>query len=353
MLMEFYQIDNFILELLSITYTAIVIIFLFYTNIKTLNKAQARYFSFFPLRTDPSLPEVHSGLIIEDFSLFDITNNVFILEGFVWFSYNQKLIDKKCLTTFTCKRGTIEELLEQDEYTKDTITYTFFKIRLRFSTDLYYRSFPLGDHSIHIILEYPSYLLTCITLKTREESLSIIHPFIPGWRLETESAIAKMDRRGYDSKSICYPALVFTISCIREGIRKLVIIALPLFFAFFIGFLALTLNPEKYPQPMITLSVASLTGLLAYRFVIERISPNVSYFTLTDYIFNIFLIHAFITFLITLALLEGTHRFPSYVIPLKVSAIILIQVSLVSMFSYLMYRWKKFPTTRSNQDKSL
>ncbi len=349
MAMHFYQIDNFLLELLSISYTAVVIIFLFYTNIKTLNNVQisAQPSPFYPLAENANVPEVHIGLIIEDFPLFDITGNSFILEGFLWFSYNADAINKKYLTAFTCRRGKVAELFEQDEYVKDGITHTFFKIRVQFSTDLYYQSFPLGNHAMHLILEYPSSILSNMSLKTTKESLAITHPRIPGWYLKVEDAYAQMDRRGHNSNVVEYPTLVFTVSCIREGTRKLFIIALPLFFAFFIGFLALTLNPEKYPQPMVTLSIASLTGLLAYRFVIERISPNVSYFTLSDHIFNIFLIHSFIAFLVMLALLEGAHRFPEYVVPLKISSIILIQISLIATFGFLIYHWKKFASTRS------
>ena len=62
-----------------------------------------------------------------------------------------------------------------------------------------------------------------------------------------------------------------------------------MFFIFFIGLFSLTLDPTKELRAVLSLSVASLTALLYYELVIERITPSVDYFTISDQIYTLLL----------------------------------------------------------------
>jgi hypothetical protein len=53
----------------------------------------------------------------------------------------------------------------------------------------------------------------------------------------------------------------------------------------------LTFNPySSTGGNTISVSIATITAIIAYRFVIERISPAVGYFVLSDYVFILLLI---------------------------------------------------------------
>ena len=77
------------------------------------------------------------------------------------------------------------------------------------------------------------------------------------------------------------------------------IIFIPLFFAAFLSLLSFVMNVENVVGKF-RLSISAVTALLGYRFVIERIMPQVSYFTSTDSIYTFLLIFTFIIFLIQL-----------------------------------------------------
>ena len=46
-----------------------------------------------------------------------------------------------------------------------------------------------------------------------------------------------------------------------------------------------------------SIAAASIPALFAYRFVIESLSPNVSYFMVSDYLFFLYLLLSLLTFL--------------------------------------------------------
>ncbi|MBA3752528.1 hypothetical protein H0X06_07155, partial [Candidatus Dependentiae bacterium] len=82
------------------------------------------------------------------------------------------------------------------------------------------------------------------------------------------------------------------------GIRRLVTILFPLMLIFYISIFTFSINPITNLRSIISLSSASITGLLAFRFVIENLSPKVGYFMISDYLFFLLLGTTCIVFLV-------------------------------------------------------
>ena len=78
----------------------------------------------------------------------------------------------------------------------------------------------------------------------------------------------------------------------RFGTRQLISILLPLLLIFYITVFCFSIEP----QTSIGLSTGSMTAIIAYRFVIENLSPASGYFMLSDYLFFLILSACFITF---------------------------------------------------------
>ncbi len=94
--------------------------------------------------------------------------------------------------------------------------------------------------------------------------------------------------------------MVFSLDLAKQGMRKVFLIMLPMLILFILASFSFLLDPKKLAGSILGLSTGTLTGLIAYRFVIERVEPNVGYFTLTDHVFNFFLVAIFIIYLVNL-----------------------------------------------------
>jgi hypothetical protein len=345
----FSQLDSLVFEIASMSVTGAVIVALFYKNIKKFNTANPKpevssISSLMPYSATQA-NSVKAGLFVKDFPRFDIIGNDFIVDAIVWFEYNPQQISPEALEDFTFEKGTLIHKSALNTVLSEALSLTSCRIRLQFSTNLNHQFFPLGDHRIFLVLNNYNISAHTIVFATSPSCLSLAKLYIPGWRAighDAESGYYKtqLDPENQATATL-YPRVIFSIDFARNGSRKVFIVMLPLFLAFFLGFLALTLNPLKHSRSMTTIAVASITGLLAYRFVIEKISPNVGYFTLTDHLYDIILTYTFIAFLINLALIEAYDINPWLIAVSKITAILTIEVSLIITFYYLLYKWRR------------
>ena len=72
----------------------------------------------------------------------------------------------------------------------------------------------------------------------------------------------------------------------------------------FMAFFSFGCNPPQESTRMLTLAMSSMTGLLAYRFVLQNLTPKAGYFILSDCFFFLLLALVFLVFCLALVVLK-------------------------------------------------
>lgn len=283
--------------------------------------------------------KVKVGLYIYDFPKFNLISNEFSFRGLIFFEFDPALITLETIEKFRITRGEIKYKSEPFmSFTEDgSKIYVQFEISVNFKTDLNFRRFPFNDHSINIILDHELIAPEEIIF---DSSIDIfrIDPkiYLPGWyvvnrivtpgcfEVELEEYIRKMD--------ICHSRVLFTVDCKRSGIQEGLSIFLPLLLIFFLAVFSLSIDPKNYYSTISSISIGSVTGMLAYKYVIDNISPNVGYFMLSDIIYFLLLGAVTLIFFINSRVYEFTGKQKAYI-----SAFIYFFV--IAAFIYLFKFW--------------
>lgn len=244
------------------------------------------------------------GLYVVNFPEIDFVSNNFIFDAIIWFEFDPALISLDTVAKFSFEKG---EILQKSESYTQIVENKFFArydIRVKFKTDLDYTFFPFDDHIMHISLVnravQPSEMIFRSYTSYFKLSRSIS---FSGWEIYDatvktgyfESSLDKFDKH----KKVLHPKAVFDIYLKRSGVRNIMLILLPLFLIYILSLFALTFDPTRHAGTMLALSSASVTSLLAYRFVIENMTPKVGYFVLSDQIFILLLAITLMVFVFT------------------------------------------------------
>jgi len=249
------------------------------------------------------------GLHIRNFPEFDFVSNKFEFDGILWFEFDPALISLETISKFTFDKA---DLIKKSEpYTKliDDKFFARFDIRVRFNMTLDYQFFPFDDHRMFITLINRFVPPNEVMFRSGEIDFSIADEVkISGWEIEDREV-----RVGYaqdyleahePQKTVLYPKIVFSIDFRRSGIRYILLIILPIIIIFFMGLYSFAFDPQKQSAMITGLAIGGITSLLSYRFVVERLTPQVGYFVLSDYIFTILLFFALIEVLLGLAIVN-------------------------------------------------
>ena len=102
-------------------------------------------------------------------------------------------------------------------------------------------------------------------------------------------------------RKIKKPRVVFVVDFKKVGIKKILIIFIPIFAAVFFALFAFLMSFNNYIGKF-TLSVSSITALLGYRFVIQKMMPKIGYLTVTDKLYLFFLFFSIAIFIFQLLL---------------------------------------------------
>ena len=254
--------------------------------------------------------QVRTGLYIKSFSKFDFVTNNFVMEAVVWFEFNKNEITLETIEKFSFERS---EILSRSE---PKVTMDGNKINVKYNvivslhTNLDFERFPLEDHclSIELINEFVS--PNEMYFDDDVDSLSFViddEVFTADWQVESLRAFSGYTALHYDQyredKKIGIPKAIFIIDFKKAGIKKMLIIFVPLFATVLLAFITFLMSFNSYISK-ITLAATAITALLGYRFVIENMSPRVGYFTITDKFFIFFLVLSFFIFLFQLFLVR-------------------------------------------------
>jgi hypothetical protein len=254
---------------------------------------------------------VEVGLFIRSFSVFDMIKGSFTFTGSIFFKYDPNTIKLEEFNDFTFSKGEILEKSVPQTMLVDGKIYVRYDIKVSIVSALEYQRFPLDSHRIDIgvinrafsasSLNYLSFVGKNTRFHVNQESVAET----PQWKM-----LRKFVRYGgigenFDTYSkeavLYYPVAYFTLEYVKKGMKNALIIVLPIILMLFISLFAMALDPTKYKTTSISLATTALSAIIAYRFIIEKISPEVAYFMLSDYLYFIFLIAIFVLFLLSFA----------------------------------------------------
>ncbi len=251
---------------------------------------------------------IKTGLHINHFEQFDMVKGDFLFTGIVWFELSSGAFDIAKLSKFTIEKGEILSKSEPiTERTQNSLLVRY-NIRARFRSTLNYDLFPFDDHRVFIIFSH-KHLPNEIFLHSSDK-LFIIKPdsSLLGWQQLGKKVVNGYTRSQIDpadeTKTIYNPSIIFSIDYKRYSMRYMLAILFTLRIIFFIALYSFCLEMAG----AIRLSVGSITGILAYRYVIDRLSPSVGYFIYSDWMFYVFLGGVFFSFLFNLAAGFNPHR---------------------------------------------
>lgn len=249
---------------------------------------------------------VKVGLQIKDFPIFNMTRNEFEVSGVLWFEFDPTQISLATISKFSFEKGYILSMSKPyTQVTGDGKLFAMFDLRLKFTSNLQYNDFPLDSHTLYIVLDNNN----VSSYEMRFESSWNEFVVLPNMKTLGWNEIDRQVQVGYsqsrldnydETKSFFNPRVVFSIEYLRSGLRYALLIFLPLLLIFYLMLFTFSIDPEKHGSSIISLSTGGITAILAYRFVIENLSPQVGYFMLSDHVFFLFLGGVFVIFLINM-----------------------------------------------------
>ena len=294
------------------------------------------------LSASGAVAHVKAGMFFYDFPVFDMVKNNFLVDAIVWFQFDPTVISLDAVGKFSFEKGTILKRSEPSTKMINDELFARYLVRIKLSSTLDYKYFPMDDHRLYIVLT--NELLTPSELRfvVSEAGLGISPTvYTQGWRpvgkaVRSGYAIAKLD--SYDeTKVVKTPRAAFIIDFGKPGLRKVLLIFAPIFLLLLMGLSSLFFDHEKGARAILSLSVGSLSGLLGYRFVIEKLSPEVSYYTLTDHMYTMVLGLLFLLVLFNMFIMRKEYTL--LVRKIKFAIFVGIEVLVIAVWYYLLYHW--------------
>lgn len=290
----------------------------------------------------PTAQEVHNsvciktGMSITDFLKFDAIKNDYSINAIIWFVYNPAQITQESIDNFSFTKGDV--LKKSDAKISnlpDGNTMAQYHVRVQFTTIPNYKRFPLDDHYLYLNVTNDTLNGEKVIFEVDAADYTLSpNLYAPGWAIAEHEA-----RAGYaithlsSTQTIKQPKVVFSIGLSKQDYRQLLLIILPLLLIFYFGIFAFSIKDIALA---ITLILASVSGLIAYSFVIQTLSPAVGYLMLSDYMFLLFLGIIFTIFFVTALNATPEHIVSRKTVEMiKGISIIVIYAALIGLWFYL------------------
>jgi len=290
--------------------------------------------------------KVKSGLYIKDFTDFDPVKNVFVIDALVWFEFYPHSVSLDMIEKFSFKRGTIlKKSAPNTTLIKDKL-FASYNVKVKFSSNLNFQNFPFNDHRIYLVLTNEFVTPEELRYEGVESGISVSPEIYTGGWINVGSTI----RYGYNivqfeednpSNTISRPVVMFLIDYSQTGVKNIFLILIPILIMYFMAFFSLSMDVKRHTKIIMQLSIGTVTALLAYRFVIERLSPEVGYFVISDYIYLFILVMVFFVFLLNMYAIRVSGKLP-FTIKLARGVITIIShLLLLTLVYYLLFIWGK------------
>lgn len=279
---------------------------------------------------------IQTGLTITDFLKFDAIKNEYQVNAIIWFSFDPKKVSLDVIEKFSFTKG---DLIKKSDpvitQMPDGKTTALYYIRVQFTTIPNYKRFPLDDHYLFLnVTNTALNKVNAIFDVAPDGFLLSENIYVPGWKIVEHSA-----RSGFASvmnapgSTVMQPKASFALGLSKQDYRQLLLIILPLLLIFYFGIFAFSIKDIVLA---ITLVLASVSGLMAYSFVMQTLSPQVGYLMLSDYMFLLFLATIFIVFFVTALDATPEHILSKKaVLRIKGITIIVLYATLIILWYYL------------------
>lgn len=241
------------------------------------------------------------GLHINSFSEFDIINNNFVFTGILWFELYPQTASLDELRNFTIEGGRFTYISEPSIHIRNKRMIAYYDVEGEMTSYLDYTYFPMDTHRLYFTILHRGIRPQEAIFTTSRRNCIFKPDLISfGWRgfnIHAHSGIREAQLDRYDtSKMREHPAALFSIDIGRSSTRYMSSILMPLLFLVYLTTFTLSVSFRGAMR----MSVGAITAILAYRFVIENMSPSPGYFMLSDYFFLAALFTTFLIFFINI-----------------------------------------------------
>lgn len=279
--------------------------------------------------------KIKTGFSITDIIKFDILKNEFVVNAIIWFAFDPEKVDLETLEKFSFTKGEVVKKSDPVIVKRsDNQTIATYYIRIQFGTVLDYARFPLDDHRLFLNLTHYSVNAQNMIFEVAPADYIVSdNVYIAGWQIVGHVVKSGYSENKMGDQAIDQPKVIFSLDVSKQDLRQLLLIFLPLLLIFFVSIFAFSIKDIVLA---ITVILASISGLLAYAFVIQTISPLVGYFMLSDYFFIFVILSIFIVFLITVLYAAPEHIASKHALDtIKSIAIPVLYVLLIGVWYYL------------------
>ena len=301
-------------QIASIIISIFILIGLLYYSHSLFSSADPKpnILPILPTTAEKKITEIKAGLFINGFPTFNTIKNEFIMKGILWFEFDPHLITLDHIEKFSFDRGTILEKSKPKTKILNDSLFTEYKIKVQFESNMDFHLFPLEDHQIHIVL-MNTFLDSRETVITSYDTNLLMNKdiFTSDWKninknVEFGYGISNLDEHDPQMSSF-YPIVLFTLNFQKSGMKKGLLLFLPLFLAFFLAIYSLMIKIE-HSDAIISFSIGSVSALIADLFVIQKMSPDVSYFTIIDSVYSLLLVCVFFILLINIYIIKKVNQ---------------------------------------------
>lgn len=264
--------------------------------------------------------QVEVGLHISSFDSFSVQRNEFTLHGTVWFKFPVGVESLKTIEDFTIQNSALLDSGLTIFKSKPIIriinnqVLVSYHVISTFKSNLNYRAFPLGDHTLYIQLQHLNVTPYELSYVSRAENLTFgndLSNLLVDWRptgKQVETGYKKADLESSEqAMQISYPTALFAINFKRIGYRDLVSLYFPMLVLFFISLFCLLLDVNDVSR--LSYAATAIPILVLFRMVIDGVSPHVGYTTHLDYMYYVLVFLSLIIILFQTFVLLVFHRY--------------------------------------------
>lgn len=272
---------------------------------------------------------------IQNFSEFDIQNDLFNLAGTIWFKFDPKNFNEADIENFSFESGEIKEKIKIIDEKFDNEQILGYSIKVSLTYKFEYHLFPIDDHKIYIIFKNDK--LNNNKISFVSDDLTIDKNIeIHDWKLyKIFHYDGKLEKQiPFNNQKFEQPVIIYEIDIMRSGFRDLLVILIPLFAMLFMGFIMFSyVQPKNFDSNIMAINYAMIASFITYRFTVDTIMPKRSYMTLADYIFLFAFIFSIFIFYFSCFTSQKLEKYRGFIL---MSSYILTLVWLY----YMLFYWK-------------
>lgn len=244
--------------------------------------------------------KVKTGLYLKNFTKFDILNNQFIFDALLWFEYHSNEIMLENIGKFSVDNGKVINKSSPDIRVFDDVVVATYDIRIDCKANLDFKKFPFEDHKLSIVITnnavtpYEMFFIVDNTTFNIAPDLNISNWKVKSLNTDSGYFSPAVDTKSAD-KGAAYPKAIFTVNVQKTGIRKVLVIFLPIYLVMMLSLFSFLMAINNYVGRF-SLASAGISAELGYRFVLDKMIPEVSYFTIADSLYLVLLVSSFLVF---------------------------------------------------------